>query len=135
MSSWFRLHTLVLRKRHIGFGFVLTNALTANLVEVTGVRERELTTDMSAGRGDGSQRVNKTTNGLLLYYSQYSFYSQKVISFPYAIYEFLAIYQIMRVFWLSVFTYLASVFFSSTFFPFSYLLCNLTSTRHFSKIL
>lgn len=34
--------------------------------------------EMSANVGDGSHRIN-ITNGLLLYYNHYSFYSQKVI--------------------------------------------------------
>lgn len=76
MSSGFRFSNLALRKRNVGLlGFVLT----ANPVAVASVRVRE-NSDMSAAQGDGSQRANKyNTNGLLLYYSQYSFYSQKVI--------------------------------------------------------
>lgn len=74
-SFFFRLPILVHRKRNLGFQFLLSAAAAAKVT--SGVREQERS-DMSSNQRDASKGVNKIANGLVLYYSQYSFYSQKV---------------------------------------------------------
>lgn len=63
---------VVLRKRRFSFLHLL---LVNRAISVT--TSKSECAEMSTGSGDGSYRVN-ITNGLLLYYHQYSFYSQKV---------------------------------------------------------